>query len=88
MQVGLEQATMVNDTGGEGTAADEPETEEALRAQLARLRVEHRDLDRAIVALEAARADQLQLTRLKRQKLSIKERMQTLEDQLLPDIIA
>ncbi|MEL6746851.1 MAG: DUF465 domain-containing protein [Pseudomonadota bacterium] len=65
------------------------EDEQAVsRVKLARLKTEHRDLDHAIIALEAAHADQLRLTRLKRQKLRLREEIQNLEDSLLPDIIA
>ncbi|MBO6757897.1 MAG: DUF465 domain-containing protein [Roseibium sp.] len=65
------------------------QTEQALRAELARLRQEHRDLDVAIEALGAtANADALQLQRLKKKKLMIKDRIAALEDQLFPDIIA
>ena len=60
-----------------------------LRLKLAQLRQEHRDLDEAIIALEAtAERDQLRLTRLKKRKLSLKDEIAGLEDQLLPDIIA
>ncbi len=60
-----------------------------LRDTLAQLKAEHRDLDTEIVALEASgMGDQLQVKRLKKRKLGIKDRMQVLEDQLLPDIIA
>lgn len=60
-----------------------------LRQTLARLKQEHRDLDGAIDALElSGRADQLQLKRLKKQKLHIKDEIARIEDQLLPDIIA
>jgi hypothetical protein len=60
-----------------------------LRRTLAQLRQEHRDLDEAILALEAAQErDQLRLTRLKKRKLGIKDEIARLEDQLLPDIIA
>lgn len=60
-----------------------------LRQTLARLKQEHRDLDGAIDALElSGRADQLQLKRLKKQKLCIKDEIARIEDQLLPDIIA
>lgn len=59
------------------------------RQELAKLRQEHRDLDAAIEALiETGRADHLQLQRLKKRKLVLKDRMIVLEDQLLPDIIA
>lgn len=60
-----------------------------LREQLARLMTEHRDLDAEIVRLEAAAAtDQLHVKRLKKRKLVLKDRITSLEDQLLPDIIA
>ncbi len=60
-----------------------------LRHKLAQLRQQHRDLDEAIIALEAqAERDQLRLTRLKKRKLGLKDEISRLEDQLLPDIIA
>ena len=60
-----------------------------LVAQLERLREEHRDLDAAIEALRAAGpADQLQLQRLKKRKLLLRDKVARLEDQLTPDIIA
>jgi hypothetical protein len=60
-----------------------------IREHLARLRQEHRDLDSAIAALEEAEnKDQLQVTRLKKRKLKLKDEISTLEDKLLPDIIA
>lgn len=53
------------------------------------LRVEHRDLDSAIGALiEAGSSDQLQLARLKKRKLRLRDEIAVLEDQLIPDIIA
>lgn len=59
------------------------------RQELARLRQEHQDLDAAIEALhDSGRADHLQMQRLKKRKLGLKDRMSDLEDQLLPDIIA
>lgn len=65
------------------------EEEIELRETLARLKQEHRDLDGAIDALEASgRADQLQLIRLKKKKLNIKDEITRIEDRLLPDIIA
>lgn len=69
-----------------GISEDE---ERAARVELARLRQEHRDLDAAISALaERSAADHLQLQRLKKRKLALKDRIGFLEDQLLPDIIA
>ncbi len=63
--------------------------EEVLRVKLAVLEREHRDLDEAIHALEdTARADQLVLRRLKRQKLSLKDRIRAIIEELTPDIIA
>ena len=60
-----------------------------LQESLAKLRQEHRDLDGAIDALEqSGHGDPLQLKRLKKKKLSIKDEMSRVEDQLLPDIIA
>lgn len=61
---------------------------EAAKAEMERLRVEHRDLDDAITALGRAVGDQLQLQRLKRRKLALRDRIRQLEDQLTPDIIA
>ena len=63
--------------------------EREMREELIRLRGEHRDLDAEIAAHEvAALADQLRIQRLKKRKLSIKDRIQGIEDQLRPDIIA
>jgi hypothetical protein len=60
-----------------------------LVAQIERLREEHRDLDAAIEALrQAGQADQLQVQRLKKRKLLLRDRLAQLEDQLTPDIIA
>ncbi|MDO9384867.1 MAG: DUF465 domain-containing protein [Hyphomicrobiaceae bacterium] len=60
-----------------------------LREQLVKLRDEHRVLDDEIVTLEASgTADQLLVRRLKKKKLSVKDQIQAVEDQLLPDIIA
>ena len=53
------------------------------------LEQEHRDLDDAIQALEeAGNVDQLQLRRLKKKKLSLKDQIILVENQLIPDIIA
>ena len=67
--------------------------EQELRKRLALLRSEHRDLDVAIAALTEAGdqrgfVDQLQMARLKKRKLVLKDRLATIEDVLLPDIIA
>jgi hypothetical protein len=63
--------------------------DDGIRQQLQMLKVEHRDLDDSIAALqEQPIADQLQVARLKRKKLALKDRIRLLEDQLVPDIIA
>jgi hypothetical protein len=65
------------------------EDEGALRADLARLEQEHRDLDIAIEALERlGTGDRLQVQRLKKRKLTLKDRISHLEDALTPDLIA
>lgn len=61
----------------------------AIRAEIERLRLEHHDLETAIDALLAVgAADQLQIQRLKKRKLLLRDRIVYLEDQLTPDIIA
>ena len=53
------------------------------------LRVEHRDLDGAIEALvDAGGRDQMQIARLKKRKLRLRDEIAILEDALVPDIIA
>jgi hypothetical protein len=65
------------------------EEEQILRARLAALRQEHGDLDVAIAAVSSSSVcDQLQLTRLKKRKLQIKDQIAKIEDDLLPDITA
>ena len=65
------------------------EEEHELREQLARLQQEHRDLDAAIAALQdAPGSDMLQVQRLKKRKLYLRDRISFIEDQLTPDIIA
>lgn len=75
----------------EATAAPTPDLSaqrQAAREEMERLRVEHRDLDTAITALGRSVGDQLQLQRLKRRKLALRDRIRQLEDQITPDIIA
>jgi hypothetical protein len=63
--------------------------ERELREQLARLQQEHRDLDAAISALQhSPGSDLLQVQRLKKRKLYLRDRISHIEDQLTPDIIA
>ncbi len=60
-----------------------------LIARLGALREEHRDLDTAIRALaEGGPTDQMQLARLKKRKLRLRDEIAVIEDQLIPDIIA
>jgi hypothetical protein len=60
-----------------------------LMALLNALKQRHRDLDTAIDSLEqSGTGDQLQLRRLKKEKLALKDRISRIEDQILPDIIA
>lgn len=63
--------------------------EAELQARLSVLTQEHRDLDAAIAALAGAPgADALQLARLKKRKLRLKDEIRFIQDQLIPDIIA
>ena len=62
---------------------------EAIKAKLETLKIEHRDLDEVIDRLiEKAPFDQLQLQRLKKRKLGLKDQITKLESRLIPDIIA
>jgi len=63
--------------------------EQELQKRLGLLRTEHGDLDAAIAALtDAGSTDQLQIARLKKRKLRLKDQIAIIEDTLLPDIIA
>lgn len=78
---------MLRRTAGErdGTGV----TEDEMRKRLEGLRIEHRDLDAAIDALtNAGSRDQLQIARLKKRKLLLKDQIALIEDYLIPDIIA
>ena len=62
---------------------------EALRAKLAALKSEHRDLDDVITRLaQRTPFDQLELQRMKKRKLLLKDQISKIESELLPDIIA
>jgi hypothetical protein len=66
-----------------------PDDEGAIRARLADLRQQHADLDAAIIAIEAGPfPDQIQLARIKKRKLALRDLIVKLEDMLTPDIIA
>ena len=63
--------------------------QDEIRRKLEELRTEHRDLDAVIARVaEGAPFDQIQLQRLKKRKLVLKDRIARLESRLLPDIIA
>jgi hypothetical protein len=63
--------------------------DEELRKRLEALKIEHRDLDAAIEALASSgAADQLQIARLKKRKLRLRDQITLVEDHLIPDIIA
>lgn len=67
---------------------DDDEVQET-RRELAHLRQEHRDLDAAIEAMaRIGTHDSIQMQRIKKRKLALKDRIAFLEDQMLPDIIA
>ncbi len=59
------------------------------KVRLDGMRTEHRDLDDAITALAmTAIPDQLQMARLKKRKLRLRDEIAMIEDLLIPDIIA
>ncbi len=63
--------------------------ETEIRNRIGHLRIEHRDLDAAIAALEfGPLPDQIQIARLKKRKLKLRDEIAMLEDRLIPDIIA
>ncbi len=64
-------------------------TEQEMRKRLTQLQIEHRDLDAAIAALtETGGPDQLQVARLKKRKLKLRDQISLIQDYLTPDIIA
>ncbi len=66
-----------------------PDQEKAeIRLDYARLKQEHADFDAAINAMMAMGCDPLQIQRMKKKKLTLKDRLQSLEDRIIPDIIA
>jgi hypothetical protein len=66
-----------------------PAEEARIRSEIAALREEHQDLDDAVRALELRPLpDQLQIARLKKKKLTLRDQIAKLEDRLTPDIIA
>ena len=68
---------------------DEPANDEGLRAKIAILRQEHQDIADAVEALlRLPNPDQLQIARLKKKKLLLREEITRLSEQITPDIIA
>ena len=61
----------------------------SIRLELERLRQEHSDLDAAVLALQAQDgANQLQIVRIKKRKLVLRDQIAKLENRLTPDLIA
>lgn len=74
---------------GTATGGGAQVNEEELRKRLEILKIDHRDLDAAIDALSAGGTkDQLQVARLKKRKLRLRDQIAMIEDYLIPDIIA
>ena len=59
-----------------------------IRLEFSRLKQEHADFDAAINAMIATNCDPLQIQRMKKKKLVLKDRLMKLEDKIIPDIIA
>ncbi len=74
---------------GDQQTVDMSEQEQAeIRLEFARLKQEHADFDAAINAMIAMACDPLQVQRMKKKKLAMKDRLKALEDRIIPDIIA
>jgi hypothetical protein len=85
----IQNSAIAGSLGFGAAAVMTQEEEREFKAQLARLRQEHRDLDSAIEALHnSPGSDLLQVQRLKKRKLVLRDRIIEIEDQLTPDIIA
>jgi hypothetical protein len=95
LNAAVENAIINALAGVDGQAGSKPavamtrDEERELREQLARLQQEHRDLDAAIAALAMSPgSDVIQVQRLKKRKLVLRDKIRSIEDQLTPDIIA
>jgi hypothetical protein len=63
--------------------------DQEIRQSLTTMKLEHRRIDEEIAELlEAVESDQLKISRMKKQKLTLKDEIRQLEDRLMPDIIA
>ncbi|MDR7034180.1 hypothetical protein J2X35_002898 [Mesorhizobium sp. BE184] len=70
------------------TVAMSEQEQAEVRLEFARLKQEHADFDAAINAMIAMGCDPLQIQRMKKKKLALKDRLSALEDRIIPDIIA
>lgn len=59
-----------------------------IKLAVAKLKQEHADYDAAIEAMIKTGCDQLQIQRMKKKKLALKDQLKKLEDRIIPDIIA
>lgn len=74
---------------GASQTVDMSDQEQAeIRLEFARLKQEHADFDAAINAMMTLGCDPLQIQRMKKKKLAIKDKLKNLEDRIVPDIIA
>ena len=65
------------------------ENQDQIKKKLTELEIEHRDLDDVIKSLsQKSDFDQIKMSRLKKRKLALKDQIATLQDRLIPDIIA
>lgn len=82
-------ATMASKGANNLHTVDMSEQEQAeVRLDFARLKQEHADFDAAINAMIAVGCDTLQIQRMKKKKLVIKDKLRAIEDRIIPDIIA
>ncbi|MEO1398580.1 MAG: DUF465 domain-containing protein [Pseudomonadota bacterium] len=66
----------------------EDQDQAQIRMQAARLKLEHDDFHAAIDAMVAQRCDALQIQRMKKKKLELKDRLEKLSSRIIPDILA
>ena len=83
---GLRRKAPGNLAGESGLMSEQEQA--AIRLEFARLKQEHADFDAAIDAMIATGCDALQIQRMKKKKLAIKDRLKDLEDKVIPNIIA
>jgi hypothetical protein len=81
-----DQALFAPETLQTVAMSDQEQTE--IRLEYAKLKQDHTDFDAAINAMMATGCDPLQIQRMKKKKLALKDRMKALEDRIIPDIIA